>query len=138
MEVLADAVGESVLADSGLEIDAVLEDDAGRLFRAERAAIEERRRVFERKRKRRAAVGDRAGRRRVDFDVENYHNVSEVQQYLRDLEAQYNFTSTEVIGETFEGRELLVLKVCRRKGEGEGAECGAEEGKPLIWVDAGN
>ena len=48
-------------------------------------------------------------------------------EYMKYLEDNYDFVSTEVIGQTFEGRDMRVAKVCK-------GECGS---KPAVWLDGG-
>merc|ERR1712059_76485 len=43
------------------------------------------------------------------------------------LEATYDFVSTEVIGQSYEGRDQRIIKVCR-------GGCG---NKPAMWYDGG-
>ena len=48
--------------------------------------------------------------------------------HLDDLAAQYDFVETEVIGQSWEGRDLKIIKICK-----DG--CG---NKPAIWIDGGS
>ena len=48
--------------------------------------------------------------------------------YLDDVAARYDFVETEVIGQSWEGRELKIIKICK-----DG--CGK---KPAIWIDGGS
>ena len=48
--------------------------------------------------------------------------------YLDDVAAQYDFVETEVIGQSWEGRDLKIIKICK-----DG--CG---NKPAIWIDGGS
>jgi len=56
-----------------------------------------------------------------------YHTLEDMYTFLDYLEATYDFVSTEVIGHTFEGRDMRVAKVCK-------GECGS---KPAVWIDGG-
>lgn len=46
---------------------------------------------------------------------------------MDDIAAMYDFVETEVIGYSFEGRKMQVIKICK-----DG--CGI---KPAIWIDGG-
>ena len=48
--------------------------------------------------------------------------------HLDDVAAQYDFVETEVIGQSWEGRDLKIIKICK-----DG--CG---NKPAIWIDGGS
>ena len=48
--------------------------------------------------------------------------------YMDDIADTYDFAETEVIGHSYEGREIKIIKICK-----EG--CGS---KPAIWIDGGN
>ena len=62
-----------------------------------------------------------------DMTWNDYHSVEDMYSFLEYLEATYDFVSTEVIGQTYEGRNMTVAKVCK-------GECG---GKPAVWIDGG-
>ena len=47
--------------------------------------------------------------------------------HLEDIASQYDFVDTEVIGQSWEGRDLKILKICK-------SGCGT---KPAIWIDGG-
>ena len=46
---------------------------------------------------------------------------------MDDLAAQYDFVETEVIGQSWEYRDLKIIKICK-------GGCG---NKPAIWLDGG-
>ena len=46
---------------------------------------------------------------------------------MDDVTASYDYAETEVIGYSFEGRKMQVIKICK-------GECG---NKPAIWIDGG-
>ena len=77
-----------------------------------------------------------------EFNLTIYHDYPEVDQniilkvmnshlqtmaHLDDLASQYDFIETEVIGQSWEGRDLKIIKICK-----DG--CG---NKPAIWIDGG-
>ena len=49
-------------------------------------------------------------------------------EHLDDLANQYDFIETEVIGQSWEGRDLKIVKICK-------GGCGK---KPAIWIDGGS
>eukprot|EP00095_Tigriopus_kingsejongensis_P005645 maker-scaffold695_size110128-snap-gene-0.17 protein:Tk05645 transcript:maker-scaffold695_size110128-snap-gene-0.17-mRNA-1 annotation:"carboxypeptidase b" len=65
---------------------------------------------------------------KYNMDWESYHPLEDFYEYFDYLEAQYEDISTEVIGKSFEGRDLRVLKICR------GGTCGQ---KPAMFLDGG-
>ena len=46
---------------------------------------------------------------------------------MDELAAKYDFVETEVIGQSYEGRDMKILKICK-------GGCG---NKPAIWLDGG-
>ena len=56
-----------------------------------------------------------------------YHSMEDMYAYFDFLEATYDFVSIETIGQSFEGRDMRVAKVCR----------GGCKNKPSIWIDGG-
>ncbi len=63
-----------------------------------------------------------------EFGWDDYHNLEEIYAHVRDLEATYpDIASVEVLGQSFEGREVLALKICHD------GECG---NKPAIFIQA--
>lgn len=61
------------------------------------------------------------------MDWSSYHSLDDIYDYYSYLESTYNFTSVESIGQSHEGEEMLLLKVCR-------GGCG---NKPAMWLDSG-
>ena len=45
-------------------------------------------------------------------------------EHLDEVASQYDFVETEVIGQSWEGRDLKIVKICR-------GGCGH---KPAIWI----
>ena len=64
---------------------------------------------------------------RLTFDA--YHRLDVFYEYLDFLEATFPFVTTEVIGKSYEGRDMRVAKVCQPNGV-----CGS---KPGLWLDGG-
>ena len=58
----------------------------------------------------------------------DYHDHHNIDSYLDYLVKTYDFVELENIGESYEGRQMRVLKVCR-------SGCG--NGKPALWIDGG-
>jgi len=58
---------------------------------------------------------------------DEYHPLEDMYAFLDYLEATYDFVSTEVIGQTHEGRDMRVAKLCK-------GECGS---KKAVWIDGG-
>ena len=56
-----------------------------------------------------------------------YHSLDDMYTFLDFLETTYDFVTTETIGQSFEGRDMRVAKVCR-------GGCG---NKPAVWIDGG-
>merc|ERR1712121_517825 len=56
-----------------------------------------------------------------------YHPLEDMYTYLDYLEAEFDFVTTEEIGQSGEGRPMRVAKICR-------GECGS---KPAVWIDGG-
>ncbi len=106
------------LREAGLSGRVVL-DDLEEAIEQERNEVEENTEETE--------EGDQ-DRRKVKFDLERYHDLEEIDQYLKDLERSYpDLVSLDVIGESLEGRNMTVLKICN-KG------CGI---KPVMWINSG-
>merc|ERR1712121_477352 len=61
------------------------------------------------------------------MDWTSYHPLDEIYGWFDYLESKYDFIETESIGQSYEGQEMIVLKVCRRG-------CGK---KPAMWIDSG-
>eukprot|EP00092_Neocalanus_flemingeri_P019908 GFUD01021566.1.p1 GENE.GFUD01021566.1~~GFUD01021566.1.p1 ORF type:complete len:363 (+),score=91.16 GFUD01021566.1:33-1091(+) len=56
-----------------------------------------------------------------------YHTLEDMYTYLDFLEETYDFVTTEVIGQTYEARDMRVVSVCR-------GGCG---NKKAVWIDGG-
>jgi len=61
------------------------------------------------------------------MDWESYHSLEEIYGWLDYLESTYDFCQTESIGQSYEGQEMILMKVCK-------GECG---NKPAMWIDSG-
>merc|ERR1712236_124081 len=61
------------------------------------------------------------------MDWTSYHPLDEIYGWFDYLESTYDFIETESIGQSYEGQEMVVLKVCR-------GGCG---NKPVMWIDSG-
>jgi len=61
------------------------------------------------------------------MDWTSYHSLDEIYGWMDYLESTYDFCQTESIGQTFEGQEMVVMKVCK-------GGCG---NKPAMWIDSG-
>jgi len=61
------------------------------------------------------------------FSLTEYHTYDEIMTHMDSLAASNPHIETEVIGESWEGRELKIVKVCR-------GGCG---NKPAVWIDGG-
>ena len=59
---------------------------------------------------------------------DRYHPLSSHQQWLYDLSKNHRNIQLEEIGRSFEGRPLLLMKICHT------GKCG---NKPVYWIDAG-
>ena len=59
---------------------------------------------------------------------DRYHPLSSHQQWLNDLSKNHRNVQLEEIGRSFEGRPLLLMKICHT------GKCG---NKPVYWIDAG-
>jgi len=64
---------------------------------------------------------------RHDMTWTKYHSLEDMYTYLDYIEAEFDFVTTEEIGQSGEGRPMRVAKVCR-------GECGS---KPAVWIDGG-
>ena len=63
------------------------------------------------------------------MDWTDYHPLEDMYSYWDYLEATYDWVSTETIGQSYEGQDMRLLKVCR-----DAAGCG---NKPAMWFDGG-
>ena len=61
------------------------------------------------------------------MDWTSYHSLDEIYGWMDYLESTYDFCQTESIGQTFEGQEMVLMKVCK-------GGCG---NKPAMWIDSG-
>jgi len=61
------------------------------------------------------------------MDWMQYHPLQDMYSYWDHLEATYDFVSTETIGQSYEGTDMRIIKVCR-------GGCG---NKPAMWIDGG-
>ena len=68
-----------------------------------------------------------AARRGGGMDWTSYHDQADMEALAEELAASRDWVALERIGESFEGRAMRVVAVCR-------GGCG---GKPAVWVDGG-
>merc|ERR1712172_438574 len=61
------------------------------------------------------------------MDWTSYHPIEEIYGWFDYLETTYDFCETEIIGQTYEGQNMIVMKVCK-------GGCG---NKPAMWIDSG-
>lgn len=68
---------------------------------------------------------------RADYELtfDAYYPLSTFYEYFDWLEANFDFVQSETIGQSYEGRDMRVMKVCYPDGI-----CG---NKPGMWIDAG-
>jgi len=76
---------------------------------------------------RRSVSNTSAHRLGHSMDWTSYHPLDEIYGWFDYLETTYDFIETESIGQSYEGQEMIVLKVCR-------GGCG---NKPAMWIDSG-
>ena len=63
------------------------------------------------------------------MDWTSYHSQEDMEVYMDYLVEKYpDLVSTEVIGKSYEGRTMRVLRICK------GGKCGQ---KPAMWIDGG-
>merc|ERR1712183_853025 len=62
-----------------------------------------------------------------NMDWTSYHALEDIYGWLEYLEETYDFAQTESIGQSYEGQDMIVMKVCK-------GECG---NKPAMWIDSG-
>jgi len=63
------------------------------------------------------------------MDWTSYHSQDDMEAYMDYLVEQYpELVSTEIIGKSYEGRDMRILKICK------GGTCGQ---KPAMWIDGG-
>lgn len=52
---------------------------------------------------------------------------SQIVDWMREIAANFDYAETEVIGNSYEGRDLTIMKLCKNG-------CGS---KPAVWLDGG-
>merc|ERR1711892_295537 len=77
----------------------------------------------------RIPAGSNSGEAKLahNMDWTSYHALEDIYGWFDYLETTYDFCQTENIGQSFEGQEMRVMKVCK-------GECG---NKPAMWIDSG-
>jgi len=75
----------------------------------------------------RRSVGNTTAQLSHSMDWTSYHPLDEMYGWFDYLETTHDFIETESIGQSYEGQEMIVLKVCR-------GGCG---NKPAMWIDSG-
>ena len=58
------------------------------------------------------------------MDWTSYHPIEEIYEWFNYLETTFDFCETEIIGQTFEGQNMIIMKVCK-------GGCG---NKPAMWI----
>ena len=58
---------------------------------------------------------------------DSYHSIEDINNYLYCLADNNEAVSVDIIGQSYEGRDMLVAKVCKGK-------CGH---KKAVWIDGG-
>ena len=58
------------------------------------------------------------------MDWTSYHPIEEIYGWFDYLETTYDFCETEIIGQTYEGQNMIIMKVCK-------GGCG---NKPAMWI----
>merc|ERR1712080_37575 len=61
------------------------------------------------------------------MDWTSYHAIEDMYEWFDYLESKYDFCQTENIGKSHEGKDMIVMKVCK-------GGCGK---KPAMWIDSG-
>jgi len=61
------------------------------------------------------------------MDWTEYHPIEDIHSYLTYLETTYDFVTLETIGQSYEGSDMIIAKVCK-------GGCG---NKPAMWIDGG-
>merc|ERR1712066_141468 len=64
---------------------------------------------------------------RHSMDWTSYHPIEDIYGWFDCLETTYDFCETEIIGQTYEGQNMIIMKVCK-------GGCG---NKPAMWIDSG-
>merc|ERR1712080_199245 len=62
-----------------------------------------------------------------NMDWTSYHSIEDIYGWFTYLESTCDFCETENIGQSYEGQEMIVMKVCK-------GGCG---NKPAMWIDSG-
>merc|ERR1712168_1405980 len=62
-----------------------------------------------------------------NMDWTSYHALEDIYGWFDYLESTYEVCKKESIGQTYEGQDMIVMKVCK-------GECG---NKPAMWIDSG-
>jgi len=73
------------------------------------------------------AVGAKSESPRHSMTWTEYHTLDDMYSYLDYLEQTFDFVSTEIVGQSGEGRDMRVARVCK-------GGCG---GKKAVWIDGG-
>jgi len=61
------------------------------------------------------------------MDWTSYHTLEDIYGWFDYLETTYEFCESEIIGQSYEGQDMRVMKVCK-------GGCG---NKPAMWIDSG-
>jgi len=61
------------------------------------------------------------------MDWTDYHSLEDIYKWFDFLEAAYDFCQQEIIGQSGDGQDMIVMKVCK-------GGCG---NKPAMWIDSG-
>ena len=64
----------------------------------------------------------------ANLSPNKYHPLSAHQEWLKEINKNHPNVQLETIGKSFEGRDILLLKICNFK------KCGQ---RPVYWIDAG-
>jgi len=62
-----------------------------------------------------------------NMDWLSYHPLEDIYGWFDYLEETYDFCEKEIIGQSYEGQDMIVMKVCK-------GGCGS---KPAMWIDSG-
>ena len=64
----------------------------------------------------------------ANLSSDKYHPLSAHQEWLKEINKNHPNVQLETIGKSFEGRDILLLKICNYN------KCGQ---RPVFWIDAG-
>ena len=64
----------------------------------------------------------------ANLSPDKYHPLSAHQEWLKEIKKNHRNVQLETIGKSFEGRDILLLKICKNR------KCGQ---RPVYWIDAG-